>query len=156
MRNNYRFAIPLFFACLSMLVSPGCATIISGTTDTVTFDSNLMDAKVEVDGRVYNLPTEVELETHRSYLATFRHPDAGRRSMIVEQEFNWWTLGNIIFWPAFFVDVITGAMWKLEDVVICDFQWIDWHERREGRAGDPDIAWEAEDNERTASFSWND
>src|SRR5262245_57608074 len=52
---------------LLSLAGSGCATVLSGTTDTVRINSVPADATVLVDGRSYQTPVSLTLSRTRSY-----------------------------------------------------------------------------------------
>ncbi|MCR4316271.1 MAG: hypothetical protein NUW37_07985 [Planctomycetes bacterium] len=98
----------------------GCATIISGSEQEVKFDASLPGTMLSIDNKEYSLPTFVKLTTGDPHVATFTHTNSGTVTMTVKTHFNWWTLGNIIVWPLVFVDLATGAMWKLDETVVAN------------------------------------
>lgn len=112
----------LAYASLALLLS-SCATILTGTTDEVKFDSVPSNAKLTVktdfNGTpVYNgaTPATVELKRKHSYRAELELPGYEPVSVLIDTEFNGWTLLNIICGGiiGLAVDAVTGAFWWLD------------------------------------------
>lgn len=113
----------LAFSCL-----PNCATIVSGTKQDITLNSNPPGADVRVfQGRVIgsvdgfpevasgNTPVVVSLQRDKQYTVIAEAPGYKQARMVVDQNFNGWVLGNIIFgWIlGGAIDYLSGAWWRL-------------------------------------------
>lgn len=95
----------------------GCATIICGSKQDVTFKSSPENAVVEVDGNYAGkTPQTVELERKKSHKVTLKLDGYKEHTFTLERKFNAWYIGNIVFGGiiGIVVDPITGAMYKLK------------------------------------------
>lgn len=115
------FLIPAYLVLLS-----GCATVFTGTSQTVNMSAigqpgqkeleNVNCTVIDSSGAVYSLvsnpgivvvskgidPLQVQCKEngYKNYTGA------------INSSFNAVTLLDIFFWPTFFVDLATGAMWK--------------------------------------------
>ena len=100
---------------VAFATSVGCATIFTGTSDSVTIQSEPSGAKIFVDG-VYSGKTTVSIsmkrnQDHHILIKKEGYEDATTtvtRSLNVVSILN---LTSILCWV---VDVVTGAMWKFD------------------------------------------
>lgn len=120
MKNSIRL---ILIPCSLTLALSGCATIMSGSSQTVhvqVVDENthnvIKDAKCTVTnarGVEYPIdknPGTVQLPKVYGNLEVKCHAkDYYQHSIGVGSSFNAWTLGNIIFWPGLIVDAATGV-----------------------------------------------
>lgn len=100
------------------LVLSGCATIFSGTNDTIVFESEPAGARVLIDGvdqGVTPLTTSVK-RSLGGVDVTYRLDGYETRTFDLGQEFNTVTIANIFclagFWVCGGIDVLTGAVMK--------------------------------------------
>ncbi|MCR4314755.1 MAG: hypothetical protein NUW37_00250 [Planctomycetes bacterium] len=104
--------LPLLFLC------SGCATIFSGSDREVRFESQIQGAQVQVDGgQWWPTPTTITLDTGNTHSVTFQHPGGQTSTATVNQHFNPVALFNLIGLIPWVVDLLTGAVWKLDKVV---------------------------------------
>lgn len=110
--------VPL--ALLFLLGSSGCATIVSGTSERIRFESIPRGAEVTVDGRTYTTPAEVELSRHKNHDIEFVLPDYLPVKRQVLRSTNNWVYGNILFGGliGLMVDVANGAWNDLQPDVV--------------------------------------
>lgn len=108
------------------LILTGCASIVTGTTQTLNVQ--VLDAQseqmlsgaqcniVDGDGRTYKVignPGAVVVTKGRGALSVNCKKPGYRQSQLgVGQSFNAWTFANVIFWPGVLVDAATGAIQK--------------------------------------------
>ncbi|MCR4315737.1 MAG: hypothetical protein NUW37_05225 [Planctomycetes bacterium] len=102
-----------------LLLCSGCATIFSGSEREVRFESSIQGTQVQVDGgQWWPTPTTLTLGTDKTHSVAFQHPDGTPQSSgAVNQHFNPVALFNLIGPIPWLVDILTGAMWKLDQVV---------------------------------------
>jgi hypothetical protein len=112
----------LFFS----LILTGCATVFSGTTQTVSVQAidedthyNLPDAACTItDGKggaypVSHSPATVVLTRGNGALNVFCKKEGYHQASVgAGQSFNGWTIVNVLFWPGALVDAATGAIQK--------------------------------------------
>ena len=105
------------FACA------GCATLMSGTTQRVSFKSNPPGAHVVFGNQSGTTPVTLEIpKGHKEAVAISNGSDT--RLISLERKVNPYTWLNLIppLWPGFIVDAVSGAMMTYEaDVVTLDF-----------------------------------
>jgi hypothetical protein len=101
---------------VSILVFAGCATVITGTKQEMTFNSNPDGATVSVNGReVGKTPMVMQLERGDSKPLTFSKVGYQTESVQIESELNPWFWGNIVFYGGFFsstTDAVAGGIHK--------------------------------------------
>jgi hypothetical protein len=125
------------FACLFgfcwLLVSNGCASVISGRHANVQFDSYPSNAHVIVHDkrgrRVASINTPGVVSLRRSdryflparYTATFASPGYQPVDVPIRSTVNPWILGNVVLGglPGLIVDSATGATWKPQNEQVC-------------------------------------
>ena len=127
MKNRFYYRLPLLCGLIGLTaIINGCATIASGTTQSVSvqaIDSQthqlVSNAKCTItDGRGVVHPINVNpgssLLTKGSGALNTQCVAKGYQQKVVAsgQSFNAWTIGNVIFWPGALVDAATGAIQK--------------------------------------------
>ena len=111
----------LFLSTISVVaasvLSTGCATLFSGTTDQVTINSEPEGARILVDG-IDQGTTPATLNLKRPGLndtqITLRLDGYRDRVFSVQKSFNTVSILNILVWPGFIVDALTGALFKID------------------------------------------
>lgn len=102
----------------------GCATLLSGTSQTVTVDSYPPGAKVALGLQTGTTPASFVVPKGRDCpVQISQGPD--KRVVILRRRMDPVTLLNVIppLWPGFVVDWATGALTKFDpDVVSVDFR----------------------------------
>ncbi|MBD5771540.1 PEGA domain-containing protein [Marinomonas colpomeniae] len=96
----------------TMLILTGCATIISGTNQTLTFNSDVEDVDVYVDGALIG-KTPVSASFKKNKVQTVMFKKEGYRAVTREitKSFDPITLGSF-FWDLSTTDFITGAVYE--------------------------------------------
>ena len=96
---------------LLLLVTTGCATIINGRSQNVTFESTPPGADLTVGGLKATTPAKLTLTRNQSYTATFTKADFPERKFEIEPAPSWWLLGNAAFGGiiGIIVDLATGS-----------------------------------------------
>ena len=111
---------------LAVLFLSSCATVFSGSTSNVrvqavdTADNKVLDgvscSLTDGDGIVYPItanPGSAIVSRGKGTLrADCRKEGYVQQNMGVAQTINGITFVNVLFWPGFIVDVVTGAMQK--------------------------------------------
>ena len=115
---NHRPRLSLAILAIAALGLTGCATIFSGTSDSVTFQSQPEGARVIIDG-VDQGTTPLTTSVKRSIggtTVTYRLDGYETRTFELGQEFNMTAIWNIFclagFWACGAIDVLTGAIMK--------------------------------------------
>jgi len=110
-------------ALFVLAATSGCATIVSGTTERIRFESSPPGAQVRVDGRSYTTPAAAELSRKNNYDVQFEKNDYLPATRQVTRDTNGWVWGNILIGGliGLVVDYSTGAANDLEpDLVSVD------------------------------------
>ena len=113
-------------AVVAATVLSGCATIISGTTQTINVQA--IDSKTnqiipgatcsitDDKGRIYVIssnPGSVIVTKGQGSLNLKCEKAGYRQTQVgVGENFNAWTVANVLFWPGALVDAATGAIQK--------------------------------------------
>jgi hypothetical protein len=130
--RTFRFASAAVMATL-LVGMAGCATIISGSRQDVTVNSNPQAAEIHIyqgfvagpgAPEVYagRTPSSTALPRDKSYTIAITAAGYQEVRVRIDKEFNLWVLGNLICGGLVggAVDYFTGAFWKLEpnDVLV--------------------------------------
>ncbi len=115
---------------VSMMMN-GCATVISGSQDSVEINTMPTSAICDIKGEQYmnkiQTPTELDIPRSAGHLSVTCENDAGMQgAATLNSEFNEIFLGNILLLPviyiAGFIDLISGAAFEYEDLDIQLFE----------------------------------
>ena len=93
-----------------------CATIVSGSRQTINFNSTPTNATVVVDGQeIGKTPLETKLERKHEHKVEIKLDGYKTYSVEMKKTFNEWYIGNILFGGliGIVVDPITGAIYRL-------------------------------------------
>ncbi len=93
-----------------------CATIISGSRQTMKFDSTPANATVFINEKeMGKTPFETKLKRNENYKVAIRLEGYHPYEVEVTKKFNEWYIGNILFGGiiGLVVDPITGAIYRL-------------------------------------------
>lgn len=109
--------LPLLGAAL------GCATIMSGSTEQVTFESEPRGARLKLMPGFYEAKTPASLDLPRDdapYLMTLELAGYQRQRSYIRAAPNGWLWGNVLLGGPIgvLIDWTTGALWKLEPTEI--------------------------------------
>src|SRR4051812_8261413 len=109
-KHNVRTATLILLA-----LTMGCASIFSGSTQTVRVQAQYPDAELLVDGRPVGTGTQiVTLKRDKMHLVTAQRAGCKDGAASVAQNLNGVTALNILwlpfFWVGVIVDVATGAL----------------------------------------------
>ena len=106
------------------VATSGCATIISGNSQTITINSTPSGAHVRIGHQTGTTPVTLHVPKGDSYPIEISHgPDT--RVLPLNRNIDPMTLLNIIppLWPGFIVDAVTGCIMKYNpDVITVDFR----------------------------------
>lgn len=94
----------------------GCATIVHGSRQNVSINSNPPGAAVYIDnGMALTTPSHVNLERKRDYIVTISKPGYQTQTIPLNSVLTAWLAGNIIFGGIIGggVDLLSGAAWTL-------------------------------------------
>ncbi|MGI9175756.1 MAG: PEGA domain-containing protein [Rhodothermales bacterium] len=112
-----RLFISTVFVAAASLLSTGCATLFSGTTDQVTINSDPDGARILVDGLDQGT-TPATISVKRPGLGdkqvTLRLDGYQDRTFTLQKGFNTVSIINIFVPVGFIVDIVTGAITKIE------------------------------------------
>ena len=99
---------------LSVLIFiSSCATIMTGKTQEITFDSEPQGAEVTVNGRVIGkTPTTIQLDKKKDQTVSFKLEGYKTQTRTLETKVNTWFMGNIVLggFIGSTTDGITGGM----------------------------------------------
>ena len=112
-------AAVLLLASAAAIGSSGCATIISGTTQTVTIDSTPPGAYVRIGEHSGTTPVTLSLPKGNDYTVIVSH-GSDKRVVTLNRNLDPIALLNMIppLWPGFIIDTMTGAITKYDASVV--------------------------------------
>lgn len=118
--HGARRAMIALLGVLLLALCGGCATLISGSTERIRFESDPPGAQIRVDGRTYTTPVEVTLPRDRNHEVEFVLPGHAPARRQVTRDVNGWTYGNILLGGVIgmAIDTSTGASNDLEPDVV--------------------------------------
>ena len=95
----------------------GCGTLIHGTTQQVSFESNPPGATVRLtDGTHLTTPQIAQLRRAQDHTVTIEKEGYEAERIAINRDFNWGAsiFGNILWiTPGIIVDVLAGGAWTL-------------------------------------------
>lgn len=106
-----------FLLCTAALIFlSGCATIFTSSSDTITFKSVPKGAKVEINGvRVgvtpVTVPVKRSLNPPHVQMKLIGYET---QYIVLQNSFNKIATFDILFWPTFLVDALTGSIMKYD------------------------------------------
>lgn len=109
---------PALLVVIATMMS-GCATIISGTSQAITIESNPPGAFVTIGEQSGMTPVTLQVPKGKNYPVEVTR-GRQRRVVSLNRELDPYTLLNIIppFWPGFIVDAASGAISHYDPTVI--------------------------------------
>ena len=102
------------FLILPILLS-ACGTIFNGTTQTMTFDSNVKDVKIYVNNQLIcsQTPCTIDVDRESSTMIVTAKKEGYKDGLVnVKSKINGTTWFNILFSYGFTTDFAMGGMWK--------------------------------------------
>lgn len=101
-------------ALLILLTSTGCASIISGTNQTVSFQSEPEGAEVIIDGQSFGrTPLSVSLAKNKYTTITFKKDGYKSQMIPLGKQFDGIAILNV-FWDLSTTDLLTGAIYQYQ------------------------------------------
>lgn len=115
-----------FVAFLAIFALSGCATVFTGSTSNVQirvvdaesneFINDIKCSVIDNDGMVYlfsSNPGNIIANKGKGTLRVdCKKPGYAQQNMGISQNINGVTFINVLFWPGFIVDAVTGSMHK--------------------------------------------
>jgi len=102
----------LAVVALSLLIS-GCATVLSGSTQSLSIDSDPSGAAVRLDGQqVGETPWNGVVKKKRNLRVNLEKPGYTNEQVTISGSFNPIAVLSILLWDLGTTDFITGAMWE--------------------------------------------
>ena len=103
-------------AVLFTTLVPGCSTVISGTKQAIEVSSTPSGAKVRMGPYDGTTPFVITMPKGKDYLIEVTQ-DSERRVVSLERHFDSIGFINILFWPGFIIDAVSGAMLEYDPAV---------------------------------------
>ena len=110
-----------FLLTISILIFTGCATLFSGSNQTILIDSNPKKAKIEINGeKIGDTPFSAVLKRNNEYQVKIYLEGYKTYNMYLQKKINGWVFGNILLGGiiGIIVDAATGAMYNLSPKAI--------------------------------------
>ena len=99
----------------TVLVFTSCATILSGTSDEIRFDSDPEGASIMLDGlKLGKTPATVTIKRpgFGNKEITLKLDGYEDRTFMLQKEFNTMAICNLASWPGWVIDILTGSVMK--------------------------------------------
>lgn len=116
-RKSVVIALVFIFVAVLVVSATGCATIINGSNQNVKITSKPKAANVTIDGKMKGqTPYVAKLRRKDSHIIVIEMGGYEPFEMLIEKKLSGWVFGNIVIGglPGLVVDVLTGAMYKLD------------------------------------------
>lgn len=99
---------------ITFLLLAACGTVISGSSQNISFDSNVKGVRVFVDGmEICKTPCVYPFERRSATsIITAKKDGYEDKQIVLRSEFNSIAILNLTFWPSWLTDVATGGMWQ--------------------------------------------
>ena len=98
-----------------LFLSSSCATIMTGKTQEVTFDSEPQGAEVTVNGRVIGkTPTTIQLDKKTDQSVSFKLEGYKTQTRTLETKVSAWFMGNIVLGG-----LLPSAKWLATSIAVC-------------------------------------
>lgn len=106
------FAPRLLLALPVLALAPSCATLISGTSQAVTIDSNVQGAEVTIEGNLVGVtPYAGKIKRQREAIAIVSADGYAAQPITLTTSYNPVAILSI-FWDYSTTDCLTGAVWE--------------------------------------------
>ena len=105
----------LMMIVFTAFVFTSCATILSGTSDEITFNSDPGGASIMLDGlKLGKTPATVSIKRpgFGNKEITLKLDGYEDRTFMLQKEFNTMAICNLAGWPGWVIDIITGSVMK--------------------------------------------
>ncbi|MCB0416823.1 MAG: PEGA domain-containing protein [Bdellovibrionaceae bacterium] len=99
---------------VALLSLPGCASLISGTSQDLAFDSVPAGASVQVAGKSCTTPCKLNLEKGQAYQVTFSKKGYKTQQLSTAKQFDGVAILNMLGLVGWVIDLSTGAVSKIE------------------------------------------
>ena len=100
-------------AVLLTTLVPGCSSVISGTKQAIEISSTPSGAKVQMGPYDGTTPFVVTIPKGKDYVIEVTK-DSQRRAVALQRRFDPIGFINILFWPGFIIDAVSGAMMEYD------------------------------------------
>ena len=107
--------VVLMMIAFTVLVFTSCATILSGTSDEIRFDSDPEGASIMLDGlKLGKTPATVTIKRpgFGNKEITLKLDGYEDRTFMLQKGFNTMAICNLASWPGWIIDVVTGTIMK--------------------------------------------
>jgi hypothetical protein len=102
----------LFFSTIALFLIPSCATIVSGTSQAVTIDSNVPGADVMIEGNLVGVtPYSGKIKRQREAIAIVSADGHVSQPIALTSSYNPVAILSIL-WDWSLTDFLTGAIWE--------------------------------------------
>jgi len=107
--------VVLMMVVFTAFIFTSCATILSGTSDDITFNSDPSGAAIMLDGlKVGKTPATVSIKRpgFGNKEITLKLDGYEDRTFMLQKGFNTMAICNLASWPGWIIDVVTGTIMK--------------------------------------------
>ena len=106
-------------ASVVLIACSGCATLVSGTKQTITVDSDPPGALVRIGEYTGTTPVTLRIPKGKDYRVEVSR-GADKRMVTLNRNLDPVTLLNLIppMWPGFIIDAMTGAITKYDAAIV--------------------------------------
>ena len=107
--------VVLMMIAFTAFVFTSCATILTGTSDDITFNSDPAGAAIMLDGlKVGKTPATVSIKRpgFGNKEITLKLDGYEDRTFMLQKGFNTMAICNLASWPGWVIDIVTGTIMK--------------------------------------------
>ncbi len=101
-------------ALISILALTACGTIFNGTSQDVSFDSNVKGVTIYINGvKACKTPCVYPIDRSSSTVVAVAKKDGYEdQQQVLKSSLSTASILNLTFWPSWLTDVATGGMWQ--------------------------------------------
>lgn len=98
-----------------LLFMSGCASVFTGTNEKIVVSTPDAQSSIYVDGMLRGKGNIIIDKTKgKTHLLTVKQEGCQDITTVTSNRFNGVSVLNIFFWPGFFIDLATGALWEAD------------------------------------------
>lgn len=111
-----RHGVSIMLSVALAWMSAGCATMVRGNRQDITFNTEPPGASVIIDGLQGTTPYTVSLDRNTNYVVKIIMEGYREEQVFIKKHFGWLTIFGNLPWLliGLSVDVASGSAWKLK------------------------------------------
>jgi hypothetical protein len=105
--------------CVLLLSVASCSSIINGSKQQITVNSEPPDAEIMLNGSFAGrTPAQFEVKRGKNHMIEIKKEGFQTARVMTDKSFEALVILNIFVWPGFIVDLATGSAWGVDPEII--------------------------------------